>query len=298
MPLLKPGSMPQRAVSYAYSVFEEFKSKLYAANLRRVTPPALDVKCIGEAHFKHSGNAGDIIYALPAMRALAKDLPLAIRLKVDVPAHYGKRPHPLGNVTFNRRMFDMLQPLLMAQPGVASCEVYREGDRVDYDMDAMRAYPFPQHSGHIARWYFLTFAVNADLGRPWLQAQPDTAFSDSIVLARSQRYHAPLIDHAFLAAYPRVVFIGVDVEFEEMRRKIPHLEHHRVDNFLQMASVIAGSRLFIGNQSFPFAVAEALKVRRLLEVCHLCPNVIPEGADGYDFCYQPQFEALVKRLMQ
>jgi hypothetical protein len=298
MPLLKPGSLPQRGVSYAFSVFEEFKSRLFAANLRRVPLPPLDVRCTGQARFKHSGNAGDIIYALPAMRALAQDLPMALRLKLDVPAHYGKRAHPLGNVTFNQKMFDMLRPLLLAQPGISSCDVYGGGDAVDYDMDLMRAYPFPQHSGHIARWYFLTFAVNADLGQPWLQVKADPAFSDCIVLARSQRYHAPLIDHSFLQAYPRLVFIGVEAEFHEMRRTLPRLQHHPVDDFLQMARVIAGSRLFIGNQSFPFAVAESLKVRRLLEVCHLCPNVIPEGANGYDFCYQPQFEVLVKRLMQ
>ncbi|MBE7939430.1 MULTISPECIES: hypothetical protein [Ramlibacter] len=297
MPLLKPGSLPQRSVSYAFSMFEDLKSRLYTANLKRVVPPVLEVQCTGQARFKHSGNAGDIVYALPAMRSLAAGLPLSLHLKLDTPAYYGKRAHPLGNVTFNQAMFDRLRPLLAAQPGVAACEVWQPGQAVDWDMDRMRDYPFPQQSGHIARWYFLTFAVNADLGQPWLFADPAAEFSDAIVLARSQRYHAPSIDHAFLSAYPRVVFVGVEAEFAEMRQRIPRLEYQPVRDFLELARVIAGARLFIGNQSFPFSVAEALKVRRLLEVCHLCPNVIPEGPQGYDFCYQPQFELLVRRLM-
>jgi ADP-heptose:LPS heptosyltransferase len=77
---------------------------------------------------------------------------------------------------------------------------------------------------------------------------------------------------------------------------IPQLEYRGVSNFLEMASVIKGSMFFIGNQSFPFSIAEGLKKRRLLEVYHRSPNVIVEGAEGYDFVYQPQFEKIVSDL--
>ena len=86
-------------------------------------------------------------------------------------------------------------------------------------------------------------------------------------------------------------------EFEEMKKQLPKLEYKPVANFLELASVIAGSKLFIGNQSFPFSLAEALKVRRVLEVFYQCPNVLVEGANGYDFCYQPQFEKIVSDLL-
>jgi hypothetical protein len=69
-----------------------------------------------------------------------------------------------------------------------------------------------------------------------------------------------------------------------------------VSNFLELARVIAGCKFFIGNQSFPFAVAEGLKVPRALELCFECPNVIPEGPQAYDFLYQPQFEKIVREL--
>jgi hypothetical protein len=81
-----------------------------------------------------------------------------------------------------------------------------------------------------------------------------------------------------------------------MKKAIPHLKYHSVNDFLEFAQIIAGCKFFIGNQSFPFAVAEALKIKRALEVCFECPNVIPEGKDGYDFCYQPQFEKIVRQL--
>ena len=74
------------------------------------------------------------------------------------------------------------------------------------------------------------------------------------------------------------------------------MKYKNVSNFLEFAGIIAGCKFFIGNQSFPFAVAEGLKVKRVLEVCFECPNVIPEGKDAYDFCYLPQFEKIVKQL--
>ena len=64
-----------------------------------------------------------------------------------------------------------------------------------------------------------------------------------------------------------------------------------------MATIINSCRLFIGNQSFPFSVAEGLKANRLLEVYPKAPNVIVEGAGANDFIYQPQFEYAVERLL-
>ena len=63
-----------------------------------------------------------------------------------------------------------------------------------------------------------------------------------------------------------------------------------------MARAIAGARLFIGNQSLPFSIAEALKARRLLEACPRAPTNVPEGPYAYEAWFQPHFEALVDKL--
>jgi len=68
-----------------------------------------------------------------------------------------------------------------------------------------------------------------------------------------------------------------------MKAKLPQLIYRPIDDFLEMAQVIKGSKLFIGNQSSPFALAEIMKVPRCLEVCPTAHNVIPTGANGYDF---------------
>lgn len=245
--------------------------------------------------FKHSGNAGDIIYSLPTIKALCKDRQGILYLRLNMPGTYNDK-HPLGTVTLNKGMLSGIRPLLESQSYIKECKIFN-GEHIDYDLDLIREYPFPSHSGHIARWYFLVFAINADLGKRWLKVQQDPAYADYIVIARSQRYHAPGIDYSFLNRYPKLIFLGVPAEYEAIKREISTIQYVPVSDFLQMAKIIAGAKFFIGNQSFPFSIAEALKVKRLLEVCHLCPNVIVEGIDGYDFCYQPQFEKLVAELV-
>jgi hypothetical protein len=48
-----------------------------------------------------------------------------------------------------------------------------------------------------------------------------------------------------------------------------------------MASIIKGSKLFIGNQSLGFAIAEGLKVARILEVFYGKNNCHPQSENGH-----------------
>jgi hypothetical protein len=274
---------------------DAYKDYKFLYNLNKTEQIDVNFPVKDEYHFKHSGNAGDIIYSLPTVYALAQNAKAHFHLNINQPGHYGKRPHPLGNLMMNQKMAEMLQPLLAAQKQIHSCAIYDSVTPIDFDLDAIRRYPLLLSRGNITRWYFYIFAVNADLGKPWLHVQPDTSFNDCIVIARSQRYRSPGIDYSFLKNY-KTAFIGVEQEWKEMKEMIPNIEHVPVKNFLEMAQVIAGSKFFIGNQSFPFSIAEGLKVKRLLEVYYLAPNVSVEGSNGYDFCFQPPFEKLVDKL--
>jgi hypothetical protein len=60
-----------------------------------------------------------------------------------------------------------------------------------------------------------------------------------------------------------------------------NVPYHGTCPYRELAQLIAGSKLFIGNQSFPFALAEAMKCPRVLEVCPICPNCIPQSDNGY-----------------
>jgi hypothetical protein len=277
---------------------EAYQTYKYLERLSRAKTPPLTIATSKEfVSFKHGGNAGDLIYALPTAFALAQGKPIHLYLQEGKEMFYGKKAtHPLGKVMFNMKMINMLEPLLVQQPSIVSCQPFFD-QQIDFDLDMFRQYPTNVHAGHIARWYFQVFAISADLGKPWLTAPVDANYKDAIVIARSQRYRSPVITYKFLREYGRVVFVGIEEEYNEMKQMIPQLEYKPVNNFLELAATINGSKLFIGNQSFPFAIAEGLKVKRMLELYYKAPNVIPEGPDAYDFCYQPQFEKIVSEIL-
>ena len=249
-------------------------------------------------NFSHSGNAGDIIYALPVIKAIQilvnKPVNLLLELNVKMEVHF-KNQHPLVNVMLNQKMADMLIPLFDAQNYIESCDVLTDQE-VHINLSDFRESGILTDRGNIARWNFYTTGVIANLNEAWLNVEADTQYADTIVVARSSRYNNPLIDYSFLSKYKRIAFVGVDSEYQEMKKAIPHIKYIPVTDFLHLARIIKGSKLFIGNQSFPYSIAEGLKVKRLLEVYFTAPNVIPEGVDGYDFYYQNHFEYLVENI--
>lgn len=272
---------------------EEFAYNLKLYNQKH---PSLNHLYKSETTFKHSGNSGDIIYALPTILELSKGGKAHIYLQINQKGTY-ETYHPLGALMLNQKMADMLKPLLKYQPNIAACEVY-QNETLDYDLDIFRDYGMNLDRGSICRWYFHVYGISYPLHEPWLVAPSDTSLQDFIVIARSHRYRSPFIDYSFLQNYDKKLFIGVKEEYEDMKRMIPNLEFREVNDFLEMATIIKSCKLFIGNQSFPFSIAEALKVNRLLEAYYKSPNVIVEGKGANDFMYQPQFEYMVKMLTQ
>lgn len=287
---------------YRLSKQQAYQNKIddfLSANTTLTIP---DIKAIaaknGKLNFVHTGNAGDVIFALPVLKKLHEIVkePLNLFLKINEPMRLsGGFVHPLNNVMLNQATADLLQPLMLQQPYISSFGVLTD-EHIDVNLSLFRQAGIRQDRGNIARWNFYTTGVTANLSEKWLFVEPDTTYSNSIVVARSQRYNNPIIDHSFLAKYPDVVFLGVKAEYENMKKLVPNIKWVQVKNFLEMAQIIAGSKFFIGNQSFPFSLAEALKVPRILETYHAAPNVVVEGAGGYDFYFQSHFEAIVSEL--
>lgn len=279
-----------------------YENKINAFLTDNIVLTIEEIKSIADKNkalnFLHTGNAGDIIYALPVIKKLHQvtNVPLNLILKLDQPLRLATgMVHPLNNVMLNMATADLLKPLISTQPYVGGFEIY-DNQRIDVNLSLFRKAGIRQDRGNIARWNFYTTGVTANLAEKWLFVEPDTSYNYSIVIARSQRYNNPIIDFSFLANYTDVVFIGVKAEYDAIKKYIPNIKWVQVKSFLEMARIIAGSKFFIGNQSFPFSIAEGLKVPRILELYHAAPNVIVEGANGYDFYFQKHFEALVKEL--
>ncbi len=248
----------------------------------------------------HSGNSGDVIYALPTIKKIAEvtgvPVYLYLRLNQPLPAPvHSNTAHSMGSVMINQSMANMLFPLLNSQEYIHNCEAYNN-QKIHIDLDFFRNKTISLSNSNLARWCSYVTGFTPELWKPWLQVGPDFLYADKIILARSERYRNSTINYSFLKDYKDTVFIGVKSEYEDMKKVIPNLEWLQLKNFLELAQIIAGCKFFIGNQSFPYSIAEGLKTPRILEAYYHVAHVIPEGENAHDFYYQNHFESLVKQL--
>ncbi len=93
------------------------------------------------------------------------------------------------------------------------------------------------------------------------------------------------------------MYAGTPEEFDLIRQEIPSIKYLETNDFYELAQAIQGAKIFVGNSSMCFAIAEGLKVPRILESCSFAPNVIPTGVGpGYEYYSQQAFEHYVNEL--
>lgn len=253
---------------------------------------------------------GDLIYLLKGIRHVcevnATKADIFIWLDRPVKSYEGAT-HPYNGSGLNRYAFEMLKPLLLAQSYINSVEEFK-GQKVAVDLDELYSKEIAtKPNGSIQRWAGLAWPdMQADTDLEWIRVQlplfttkhnhGDARVSNKIIINRTSRWQNGLIHYWFLKEYKdQLIFAGLADEHQAFcaawELDIPLLKVH---DFLELAIAIKSCRYFIGNQSFCFALAEAMKVPRLLEVCPYAPNVITCGEQGYDFIHQFAFEWFVR----
>ena len=253
--------------------------------------------------FKFSSYAGDLIYALPGIKQVCEKGETTADIYLWLDRQWGDsvqgQKHPYG---LNEYVLKMITPLLESQPYINSVQRF-EGQDVKVDLDEFRtnrvtSMPY----GSITRWPMHVWPdMQCDLAPAWLNLNsflPDEQTVGKIIINRSARWNNTMMHYWFLREYKdKLIFAGLEEEHQAFCKawelEMPLL---KVDNFLQLAVALRSCRFFVGNQSMCFAIAEALKIPRILEICPYAPNVIPCGRDGHDALHQFAMEWLVKDL--
>lgn len=251
----------------------------YLARLPREVEPTVTVseqETSGEAPLRvlHSGDFGDLITALAVLKQTQLQVALFL---VDRPI-----TKPLI-----RRM-SAITPLLLSQPYIASVKAY-EGEAVDWNASDFRmSYRrtnnlVSAHHRHYLGQKHLP-PVKVDQTQPWLTAEKaDTR--GRVVINRTARYHNHLIPwKQVVETYgDLLLFVGSMDEHTAFQSAFGAVEYRPTSDMLEVARLIAGSDLFIGNQSCAFAIAEGLKHRRILEVSLDRPDCIYPASDNCQY---------------
>ena len=247
-----------------------------------------------EISFCHSGHLGDLIYALPVIKELSKTKKCNLYVKVNQPYNGQYFKHPSGNIMISERSYNMLLPLLKDQDYLNKIDIFNN-QIIDVDLDFFRALPI-SNQFHSFRWYFHLVGKQADMTVPYLDVKPHTTIKDKIVIVRTFRARNVFINYQFLKNYDNLLFLGTKDEYEDLKKDVPNLEFYDVKDFLELAQIIKSCKFYLSNQTFAYAIAEGLKVPRLLEAYPDYPVMFPTSNNGFDFYFQQHFEDYFQQL--
>jgi hypothetical protein len=96
-----------------------------------------------EVNFSHSGHTGDVIYAMPAMFALAKGRKINLYLRLNQPAteFTKKMRHPNGNVMLTEKSVHLFARSCLHNPALIYLRHWRM-KTVHYDLSIFKPFPF------------------------------------------------------------------------------------------------------------------------------------------------------------
>lgn len=234
--------------------------------------PKPELSKSGRSLFYHSGDLGDVIYSLITVRELGGG---EFLLGPDNQTAMATREK------MSPQRADAIIPLLESQAYIHSAEFSEYMPHsVRYDLNQMRTLirsgRIDRKPGYnLARAYLAAFGLALENDKkPWLTIDP--VHVAPVVFARSPRYRDPKFrwDRVVEKYKGSSVFIGSNDEHSDFVKLFGRVPHHKTKNLLDVARVISGAKLFVGNQSCPYSIAEGLKKDSILETYPAGSNTI------------------------
>jgi glycosyltransferase involved in cell wall biosynthesis len=218
----------------------------------------------------HVGDYGDIVHMLPICKALGK-VNLFFRDNNVVCKRILERLH-------------VIQPLLESQPYIGIAKAH-EGEQIHWNAGDFRQYHSKEHSLAYSHWLHYKGQshlpnLQIDLQQPWLGGiKPDPRTKGKIVIHRTSRYQNQFFRwQALMDRYADVaIFLGTAEEHKRFTEEFGRIDYCPTRDLLEMAQLIVGSEMFMGNQSVGLAIAEGLKHPRVAEICPWQPDVLVGG---------------------
>ncbi len=171
------------------------------------------------------------------------------------------------------RWLNFFRPLAEAQPYIEECRGRMPNEGVDWDSGGFRGSGLHSRSASLFEAQLSHFVHVKGMGRTmtankaWLTVEPSSESKGRIICARSGRYRNGTFPWKKIVQHygDLLLFIGLRHEHQDFSGQFGMVEYRQTQNCLEIAQLIAGSEMFIGNQSSPMAIAEGLKHRTIQE---------------------------------
>lgn len=207
--------------------------------------------------FKHSGDAGDIIYSLPVIRYMGGGV-----------LFLSKENYTRLKLTEDR--LPQFEKLLVSQPYIRAVKFYY-GREVGVDLNKFRdRFAYVGLDESLAQMHCRAFGVpETELDKPWISVEP--RHEADVIINLTSRYRNNEFPWGLIyRKYKKVAaLVGSHAEWCQFEKHYGPIKHCKTKDLLEVAQVIRGSKLFIGNQSCPLAIAHAMQHPT---VCELSRN--------------------------
>ena len=228
--------------------------------------------------FKHSGDAGDIIYGLAAVKALGGGV------FYIAPSQWETRIKP--TIESARNILGFIQK----QDYIWNAAFTDHGlSHADYDMNSFREYFVNGDKAKdesLLNMQLRACKTDWPSDKPWLTVDfPVQVPGRPIIISRSERYRTDRFPWGELVHRHagEMIFLGTAKEHEQFVCEFGFVPRIETPTLLDVARVISGGRVFIGNQSCPMAIACGLGKNLIQEVCDLDANcIIPRNNSIYN----------------
>jgi len=205
------------------------------------------------------GDYGDIVYALPTIKAMGGGV------IVLGPCRGPRLQNTREPMT--RKRASQIIPLLNAQDYVHGA-FYGEFQDDMIDFEPARRWHMPPIATigqSLADRTSLWFLNKDGLWREkWLACQPKRVAA--VVMNRTSRWHGSFDWKRTVQMFKDdCVFVGTKDEHDAFVKEFGEVPYQRTRDLLELASVVNGADIFVGNQSVAYAIAEGLKKTAIVE---------------------------------
>lgn len=211
--------------------------------------------------FYHSGDLGDIVYHLKTIQVMGGGVLMLgsnMGLRPTLPSHC-REP-------MTHQRFLNIAPLLTTQPYIRSVVHWdKPPDASWINLNAFRE-TFRAKEGptccNLQRASLRRFTAQPqEEVTPWLTSSNEPGLEPKIMISRSSRYHDPRFPWKQIVERYRseLCFLGLASERDAFEDANGDVQWWPSKDLGAVARAINGAKIFIGNQSCPYAIAEGLK---------------------------------------
>jgi len=220
------------------------------------------------------GDCGDCLYLLSILQALP-DGPQTLLIE-DKSNYTAQRSREISE-----QLLALIKSLVVSQPYISECRMIEAGDMPHWRSGGFRKLGHDTTrtllSNHLRHLNLTThMALDVDTTKPWITAEPSPETTGMVVINRTSRYQNRFFPWKQIVDFygSRIIFVGLAHEHKAFCNQFGFVSFRETKTLLDVARLVAGSQLFIGNQSCAYALAEGMKKDTIQETSLEIPDCI------------------------